>query len=368
MFCPRLASASPKLGRCRAPCLHISNLTVHASRPRHLSTAVEVAVVANASEAADRMMHGFGGKTLTRKQTLDGNQLQKLSLTLGRTHLRHGLDVSTNIPPLGTPLPPGYHLVYFTPSELESALGPDGTERTFNAPAPFTRRMWAGGRMRWHHDATLRVGEMVEEHTKLVGVTAKKSRDGSDMVIVDVEKEFWGERGLSIADQRSWVFRKEAVAPVEASPELLSTSFSRSEVRDVKSGTGKGFPERHLRWSPVALFRFSALTFNGHMIHYNETRTRNFEGHPGLVVHGPLNLINMMDYWRDFHGKENLHAKEVAYRAMSPIYAGEPYKITSSVVDRSEDGGHEPPRVKLLVENGGVVSMRAEVVAHTEHH
>ena len=109
---------------------------------------------------------------------------------------------------------------------------------------------------------------------------------------------------------------------------------------------------RHLRWSPVALFRFSALTFNGHKIHYNEDWTRRVEGHPGLVVHGPLNLISMLDYWRDVHGSS---PAGITYRAMSPLYAGERYQISSKQNDK--EAGHE-----IIVEKSdGTVCMRAQV-------
>lgn len=94
----------------------------------------------------------------------------------------------------------------------------------------------------------------------------------------------------------------------------------------------EAFPQRQLHWSPVALFRFSALTFNAHMIHYNESWTRNIEGHPGVVVHGPLNLIAMMDYWRDVHGMGK-EAREISYRALSPLYAGDQYAIRTESVE-----------------------------------
>lgn len=102
-----------------------------------------------AAEAAQQMLRTFEGQTRVQRQVLDGHQLQKLSLTLNRPQLHPGLDVTAGPPPRGTPLPPGYHLVYFSPASLESELGPDGTDRTFNAPGPFSRRMWAGGRMAW---------------------------------------------------------------------------------------------------------------------------------------------------------------------------------------------------------------------------
>ena len=107
-----------------------------------------------------------------------------------------------------------------------------------------------------------------------------------------------------------------------------------SKVWDVPSADPKGFVERHMRWSPVALFGFSALTFNAHKIHYNEGWTREVEGHPGLVVHGPMNLINMLDYWRDIHqaGDETLRLRQIEYRATAPIYAGEEYRIVTTAV------------------------------------
>src|SRR5690625_618144 len=98
---------------------------------------------ATASEAASRMLDTFAGAVSIRRQVLDVNQVQKLALTLGRPTLG-ATDISSEAPRVGTPIPAGYHLVYFTPGGLESELGADGTDRTFNAPQPFTRRMWAG--------------------------------------------------------------------------------------------------------------------------------------------------------------------------------------------------------------------------------
>ncbi|KAK8076107.1 hypothetical protein PG994_003379 [Apiospora phragmitis] len=266
----------------------------------------------SAQDAADQMMHTFADRVMTRRQVLDGNQLQKLSLTLGRSHLHPGLDVSETPPPDGTPLPPGYHLIYFTPGGLESELGRDGTDRTFNAPAPFTRRMWAGGRMTWTKTKTapaaaaplLRVGQLVEERTRLLSATPKTRHNGEEMVLVEVEKEFWGPEGLALVDQRAWIFRPEvAAAHASASLPVQDTTVrGPSTAKDMDIGRDS-YPYRQLRWSPVGLFRFSALTFNGHKIHYDGSWTRSVENHPSCVVHGPLNLISMLDYWRDVSKK-----------------------------------------------------------------
>lgn len=198
-----------------------------------------------AADAAEQMLRNFEGRTKTYRQTLDGHQLQKLSLTLNRKYLQPGLDVSSAPPPPGTPLPPGYHLVYFCPAAVEAELGADGTDKTFNAPAPFSRRMWAGGEMTWTRGVPLRVGEEVEERTRLVSATAKKSRDGNEMVLVGVEKEFWGPGGLAVVDRRSWVFRPppaEALARAEENTTGLVTGAvgKYSTVEDVRvDGSGE---------------------------------------------------------------------------------------------------------------------------------
>lgn len=119
-----------------------------------------------------------------------------------------------------------------------------------------------------------------------------------------------------------------------------------------------GHPQRNMRWSPTGLFRFSALTFNGHKIHYNQDWTREVEGHPGEVVHGPLNLINMLDYWRDQYGGQDGMPREISYRAMSPIYAGESYAVRTDSSREADDGRlHE-----IVVDKKGVICMKGQIL------
>lgn len=165
-----------------------------------------------AEEAASSLLSRFKGKTKTATQILDANQLWKLHLTLGyrgqQGNNKSNKKIEIEKPGIGTEIPRGHHLVYFTPADVESELSSDGSDAAFNAPWPFSRRMWAGGRMRWldgavdGKDVVLRVGDEVEERTMLVNAAPKKSRDGSEMVLVNVEKEFWGPRGLALVDER----------------------------------------------------------------------------------------------------------------------------------------------------------------------
>lgn len=94
------------------------------------------------------------------------------------------------------------------------------------------------------------------------------------------------------------------------------------------------------------------------MIHYNEHWTKTMEDHPAVVVHGPLNLINILDYWRDVHGHGS-QPKEVTYRAMSPIYAGESYSIGTQEVREENDGGK---LWEILATKNGVTCMKGEIL------
>jgi hydroxyacyl-ACP dehydratase HTD2-like protein with hotdog domain len=124
-----------------------------------------------------------------------------------------------------------------------------------------------------------------------------------------------------------------------------------------KSTTGNTHT-RILRQSPVTLFRFSALTFNSHKIHYSLPWAQQVEGHRGLVVHGPLNLISILNFWRDVKGEkggepEQIVPESISYRATSPLYADEEYKIVLE-----EDG--EKAQVNIYGPSGAV-SMKADI-------
>lgn len=149
----------------------------------------------------------------SRTQTLDANQLQLLSLTLNRPSLypdSPSLSNNASPPPSGTPLPAGYHLVYFTPAFTEADLGPDGTDASYNPSSPFTRRMWAGGEVHWPRGGgrdnrvnPLRVGQEVTETTRVLSAEPKVVRKtGEEMIVVGVEKEFSNEDGVAVLDRR----------------------------------------------------------------------------------------------------------------------------------------------------------------------
>ncbi|TVY41281.1 Mesaconyl-C(4)-CoA hydratase [Lachnellula subtilissima] len=167
----------------------------------------------------------------------------------------------------------------------------------------------------------LRVGQRVTETTRLISAAGKKTRAGEEMVVVGVEKEYNNSEGVALIDRRNWIFRPEITTP------------QIPAARPAEVPLPSGLHTRDFTQTPVTLFRFSALTFNAHKIHYNREWCREVEGHRDLVVHGPLNLINIVDFWRDIRGG-NATPKKITYRATSPLYAGERYRI---VMDDEKD-------------------------------
>ena len=180
----------------------------------------------------------------------------------------------------GAALPPLWHWLYFLPRAPQREIGADGHPRLggFLPPVPLPRRMWAGGRLQWH--APLRVGDALERSTRIESVTHKSGRSG-DLVFLLLRHEVRAGGVLALTEEQDIVYRAPAQAsdPVPA-PQAAPTdaTWSREIVPD-----------------PVLLFRFSALTFNAHRIHYDRPYATGAEGYPGLVVHGPLIALEMLN-------------------------------------------------------------------------
>ncbi|KAL8669433.1 MAG: hypothetical protein Q9224_007739, partial [Gallowayella concinna] len=269
---------------------------------------------------ADGLFQRAKNAPIVRKQLLDPNQIQRLSLTLDRSRLyRDTGNIKEAVLPIGTPIAPGYHLVYFTPAALPDELGNDGTDVSYNPSNPFTRRMWAGGEMQWEKGNPLRIGQEAVETTRLISAEPKTGRTGDELIVVRVEKTFENSKGLALVDKRDWVFRMELTEPAPL------TEAKESDI-EPPSPMNSSQISRDFLQTPVSLFRLSALTFNAHKIHYSRSWCREVEGHRDVVVHGPLNLINMLDFWRDVQEDDYSIPQSIKYRATAPFYAGERYR------------------------------------------
>lgn len=356
--------------------LGIQSRFFSSSSKQYSSSTVDPKVIAEA------FLNKFSkGQAFVRRQLLDANQLRLLSLTLNRPNLwaksagRSSKTLEDEEPLDGTPIPPAYHLCYFTPAQLPGILGLDGTDASFNPDSPFTRRMWAGGSFHWpgaapnsgKGQALLRVGDIATEVTRVLSCEPKIiGKTGENMLVVGVEKEFRNSKGeLCVLDRRNWVFR-EALDPSKPAS-LVSKPKELSQTELEASVEGKLW--REYNRNEATLFRFSAVTFNAHRIHYDKPWATKVEGHRNAVVHGPLNLIAMLDLWRDEVGASRgnkasllqddqaiFYPRQIEYRATSPVYAGEAYRVMmdQGAINQEEVGVR-------VVSNDGTVCMKGTV-------
>lgn len=237
------------------------------------------------------------GRTERREDTVVPAMADALSATLDRSD-----------PPAepGDPLPPPWHWLLFWDVRPLSELGRDGHPKRggFLPPVPLPRRMWAGSRLEFA--APLRIGEPVTRLSTIERVEQKQGRSGP-LVFVTVRHEIDGAGGGRVVDRHDIVYRDDPRPgePRQGTPSALATQaeYRRTVVPD-----------------PVMLFRYSALTFNGHRIHYDTDYARDVEGYAGLVVHGPLLATLLLDLVRRW-----LPDRPVAsfdFRALRPVTVG----------------------------------------------
>ena len=245
------------------------------------------------------------GRSEAQQDRLEAAPLRGLSATLDRDDAA---------PVVGTPLPPLWHWLYFLPRARQSELGPDGHPRRggFLPPVPLPRRMWAGGRLRWEPDNPLSVGQEVERHSSILDVRHKVGRSG-ELVFVLVEHRYHNAQGLALTEEHDIVYRSAAQAgeslPAPQRPPL----------------NGQALWSRTIAPDEVLLFRYSALTFNGHRIHYDRRYVTEVEGYPGLVVHGPLIATLLLDLVR--RSLPQAVVTRFEFRAVRPTFDLHPFSV-----------------------------------------
>ncbi|ORZ19096.1 hypothetical protein BCR41DRAFT_304053 [Lobosporangium transversale] len=214
----------------------------------------------------------------------------------------------------GTVLPVNWHHIFFPPMIGENDLGQDGYEITHAPPAPFLARMWAGGGVEQNPSNLLRIGQEILMKTKCTGVDIKQSRSGDTMVFVNLEKQIENESGWALTDTRTLVYMEK--------DQKKSTHTTPKVVKPRKEADFSAM----IHPSTILLFRYSALTFNSHRIHFDHEYANKVEDHPGCLVHGPLTATFMIENLRR-HLKPGLIIKNFHYRALSPLYVDQPIKI-----------------------------------------
>jgi len=223
------------------------------------------------------------------------------------------LDENDPDPKTGDALPPLWHWLYFLEVARQSKLGPDGhAERgDFLPPVPLPRRMWAGSRFSFEGEP-IRIGDTIKRSSTIKSVEPKSGSTGA-MVFVTVQHTISGPRGLSLIEDHDIVYR-EAPKPGEA-------------ARAPKPAPTDATWSRTIEATPPLLFRFSALTFNGHRIHYDQPYVTGTEGYPGLIVHGPLMGLVQIELARRSNPAKIPARFE--FRALSPVFAGAPFSVSA---------------------------------------
>jgi 3-methylfumaryl-CoA hydratase len=284
------------------------------------------------AEALAHWRTWVGGRRSVR-DTVTVAPLRGLSATLDRDDPE---------PAPGDAVPPLAHWLYFLPQALQRDIGEDGHARRgdFLPPVPLPRRMWAGGRFVFHRP--LRVGQQATRHSTVTAVDAKVGRSGL-LVFVTVQHDVEDADGPVLTEWHDIVYRE---APRAGAGGAATTG----------SGDAADAPSFHrtLVPDPVLLFRYSALTFNGHRIHYDRSHCRDVEGYPGLVVHGPLMATALVDLLRRHRPEAVL--ERFAFKALHPVFDTAPLTLCGA-----EAG---PGRWRLwVVDAAGRTTMQAEAAA-----
>jgi len=248
-------------------------------------------------------LSGWIGKTETVIDSVTATPYAALSATLDRAAER---------PPVGIPLPPLWHWLYFLPLYRQSEVGPDGHAKRggFLPPVPLPRRMWAGSQFEFNRPPC--VGDRITRVSTIADITEKSGRTGP-LVFVKVRHEI-----------------RANVEPSPAIVEFHDIVYREAAKRDDAAPPPKAAPTENpwqRRWVPddVLLFRYSALTFNGHRIHYDRKYVTEVEGYPGLIVHGPLIATLLLDLLRS----ELPHAivRRYEFRAVRPLFDINPFDV-----------------------------------------
>jgi 3-methylfumaryl-CoA hydratase len=250
--------------------------------------------------------------------------------------LRATLDLDEAEPLEGDPAPLGVHWCLAPPAAKMSHLGPDGhpARGGFLPPVPLPRRMWAGSILRF--EDALRIGDVVERRSRIADLVVKEGRSGR-LCFVAIDHEFSTTRGPAVSERQDLVYRE--FGPKHEFPATRSES-------PLPAPADAGW-HLDMKVDPVLLFRYSALTFNGHRIHYDRGYATETEGYDGLLVHGPLQATLLLHYAAGIRARA---PRGFNVRALRPLFDIRPFRL---VARQSESG------LDLWIDDAGRRTMEA---------
>ena len=226
--------------------------------------------------------------------------------------LRATLFMDIGQPAPGDAAPLTVHWCLAQPVYPMSELGPDGhpSRGGFLPPVPLPRRMWAGGEVEFVEP--LRVGDEMARRSTIADVTMKRGSSGL-LCFVAVEHVITTARGTAIRERQDIVYREMSAAPPPALVQPAAPPTAQHRVSH--------------RADPVLLFRYSALTFNGHRIHYDRDYVTQVEGYPGLIFHGPLQAALLVEFAAKLRGAA---PKKFSYRGLQPLFEGSDFSLNAN--------------------------------------
>ncbi len=255
---------------------------------------------------------GWVGRSLDGEDEIAPGPALRLAATLGDLAAPHDLDPGAALPPL-------WHWLYFLEATPRASLGPDGhaLRGAFLPPIELPRRMYAGGRLSF--PGALRLGRKATRRSTVAAVTEKTGRSGP-LAFVTIRHEIAQDGNAAIVEEHDIVYREAAATPLTAYTASAEVGASAPAL-----WTETVAPD------PVLLFRYSALTFNGHRIHYDRRHATETEGYPGLVVHAPLTALLLAEAIARHHPEARVAGVE--FRAMAPLFDDAPFALAEVASD-----------------------------------
>jgi len=271
----------------------------------------------------------------------DSFNIERLSDLYITLPTRNGTSRAYEAPQASSPLPYGHHLAFFHARTPEHLLRADGTDADISPPAPFLRRMWAGGKITWNPSHPLLIGSKTTGFSS-VGSAQKKgfeTRQPMLFVTQNIDYVMEGTNQPSVREERAHVY-------------LTEFAEKRRVIREVTGlPTAVDFSLKYTP-TPVTLFRYSALMFNAHHIHLDPVYSRDKEGYPERLVHGPLTALMLLE--TVLYHKPTAQLESFDYRATNPLIVNREMTINGAWVDKFN--------VKLwCIDEEGVVGMTGTV-------
>ena len=264
--------------------------------------------------SADKPIKSWIGNKENVTDTISCCVAERLAATLNR-ETNISFSEQTNLPPL-------WHWCHFIKPTMQSALGKDGhpAKGNFLPPIPLPRRMWASGSLYFRRP--LKIGLIASRQSVVTDIQQKQGQSGK-LIFVTLKHDFFQEKELMLSEEQSLVYRNHPAKKSENSLPQTPNKSSCDYTAVIQPNT-------------IELFRYSALTFNSHRIHFDQPYTKEIEEYPRLIVHGPLLATHLLELAHRSLGIEILNRLEkFEFRAKNPAFVNESLHLSCSKLDQN---------------------------------